>query len=129
VATDSILNSIKKLLGYDAEYTAFDDDILLFINSTFSTLHQIGASPVDGFFIEDATPTWADFLENRLDVNFVRSYMFLKVKLLHDPPANNPSALEAIQKQITEYEWRLQVSELTFNPHAYDHLDLKKEEA
>ena len=58
---ESILSSVKKVLNIPVDYPAFDQDIIMHINSTFSTLHQLGIGPVDGFMIEDATPTWDTF--------------------------------------------------------------------
>lgn len=118
--TDSILNSIKKLLGFEPDYTAFDTDIQIHINTVFSVLHNIGASPVEGFFITGPEETWSDFLEERMHVEMVKTYMYLRVRLLFDPPATS-FALDAFKKQIDEFEWRLNTLELSFNPSAYDH--------
>jgi hypothetical protein len=105
---DSILTSTKKVLGIDADYTAFDEDILLHINSVFSTLNQLGIGPADGFAIEDATPTWDAFLDGDLKKNSVKSYMYLKVRMLFDPPSTS-YLITAMEKQAQELEWRLNV--------------------
>lgn len=105
---NSILNSTKKILGIEADYTAFDTDILTHINTVFSTLNQIGIGPIEGFMIEDATPTWDAFLGTDLRLNQVRSYTFLRVRVLFDPPQTS-FLLEALDKQIKELEWRLNV--------------------
>lgn len=105
---DSILNSTKKVLGVDASYTAFDTDILMHINTVFSTLHQLGIGPVDGYMIEDATPTWDAFLGGDVRINSVKTYVYLKVRLLFDPPTTS-YLIESLSKQAQELEWRLNV--------------------
>lgn len=104
---DSILTSVKKSLGITEEYEHFDADILMHINTALMTLTQIGVGPSSGFAISDKSVSWADFLgddESRL--SGVRTYIFLRVKLVFDPPAS-PSAIESLTKQATELEWRL----------------------
>ena len=105
---ESILNSTKKVLGLAEDYTAFDVDVIMHINSVFSILNQLGIGPVDGFAIEDATPTWDLFLADVKPLNTVRSYMFLRVRMLFDPPATS-YLQEAMAKQIQELEWRINV--------------------
>lgn len=102
----SILKSTKKILQIDPAYTAFDEDIKTHINSAFSTLNQIGIGPVDGFLVEDDDQTWEDFLGTDNRLNSVRSYVYLKVRLLFDPPTTS-YLLAAYEKQITELEYRL----------------------
>lgn len=102
----SILTTTKKAVGVDENYTAFDVDILMHINSAFSTLNQIGIGPEAGFAIEDATPTWNAFLGNDLRLNSVKSYVYLRVRVLFDPPTTS-YLLTAIKEQIQELEWRL----------------------
>jgi len=106
--TDSILNSTKKVLGIAEDYTAFDVDIILHINSVFSTLNQLGIGPDDGFAIEDDTETWTTYLEGDLRKNSVKTYMALRVRMLFDPPTTS-FHLEAMNRQIQELEWRLNV--------------------
>lgn len=105
----SILNTVKKSLGIDPEYKAFDPDITMHINSVFFTLHQLGVGPVDGFNIEDDSVTWDSFIRP-LDKNLsvVKSYMYLRVRLLFDPPTTS-FAIDAMKKQTEELEWRLSV--------------------
>lgn len=103
---DSILESTKKILGLAAEYTPFDPDIITHINATFSVLSQLGVGPEDGFFITDDEPTWDQFIAPSAQLNLVRSYMFLKVRMLFDPPQTS-YLIEAMNKQIAEFEWRL----------------------
>lgn len=105
---DSILDKTKKILGIEAEYDAFDTDIITHINTVFSTLSQLGVGPTDGFMIEDNTTLWTDFLEGKLELNQVRSYMYLRVRILFDPPATS-FALDAMKQQILEFEWRLSI--------------------
>ena len=104
----SILTSTKKILGIAEDYTVFDLDILTHINTAFSTLTQLGVGPADGFMIEDATALWTDFdpVDDHLNFNSVKSYVFLKVKQLFDPPTTS-YLISAQEKQIQELEWRL----------------------
>lgn len=105
--TDSILTSIKKLLGIDESYTHFDQDIIIHINSVFSILSQIGIGPSNGFSIEGANETWDQFIQTDVkSFSMVKSYVYLKVRLLFDPPLSS-AAVDSINKQIAEYEWRL----------------------
>lgn len=108
--TESILTSIKKLLGIEAGYTHFDADIIMHINSVFSILTQMGVGPADGFSIEGAEETWDRFI-NGIPNSFsmVKSYVYLKVRLLFDPPLSS-AAIESINRQISELEWRLFVA-------------------
>lgn len=115
---DSILNSIKKLLGFEADYDAFDVDIQLHINTAFSILHQIGASPIEGFVITGETEKWSDFIRNAMHVEMVKTFVYLKVRLVFDPPQTS-FAIKAIEDQIRELEFRLNCLELEFNPNAY----------
>ena len=104
---ESILTSIKKLLGIAEDYTQFDADIIMHINSVFTTLTQLGVGPSDGFFIEDDSTTWSDFIPDLNKLQAVKSYMYLKVRLLFDPASVGSSTLASYERQITEYEWRL----------------------
>lgn len=105
----SILNSTKKILGISEDYTAFDLDIITHINTAFSTLTQLGLGPSEGFMIEDDDAVWEDFLNDSTQFNAVKSYVFLKVKLLFDPPTTS-YLISAYEKQIQELEWRLNVN-------------------
>ncbi len=104
----SILKSIKKILNISVDDLAFDLDILTHINSVFGTLNQLGIGPEDGFEIEDETAEWAAFLAADKRLSPVKSYVYLRVRLLFDPPATS-FAIEAIKAQISELEWRLNV--------------------
>jgi len=104
----SILTSIKKSLNLAEDYEAFDQDVIMHINSVFSTLNQLGVGPVNGFMIQDKTPTWDAFLGSDPRLNHVKTYVFLRVRLLFDPPATGFHTT-AINDQIKELEWRLNV--------------------
>lgn len=107
--TDSILNSTKKQLGLDEDYHDFDLDIMTHINAVFLTLQQIGVGPTSGFMIEDADAEWWDLLGDNPLLNAVKTYVFLRVKNLFDPPQTSfhQSSMDA---QIQQFEWRLQVA-------------------
>jgi hypothetical protein len=104
----SILNSTKKILGIAEDYTVFDLDIITHINTAFSTLTQLGVGPADGFMIEDATAVWTDFdpVDDDRLYNSVKSYIYLRVRQIFDPPATS-YLISAFEKQIQELEWRL----------------------
>lgn len=106
--TDSILNSVKKNLGLDANYEVFDPDIIMHINSVFGTLHQLGVGPLGGFQIEDENNTWGEFTDNLVLLNPVKSYITLQVRMMFDPPTTS-FHLEAIKEQIREFEWRISI--------------------
>ena len=106
---ESILTSIKKLLGITADYTHFDDDIVLHINTVLMTLTQIGVGPSEGFIIEDDSAIWTDFIEDTTQLQAVKSYVYLKVKLLFDPPLSS-AVIESTNRMISELEWRLNVA-------------------
>ena len=103
---DSILTSIKKMLGITEEYKHFDPDIIMHINSVLMTLKQIGVGPSEGFMIEDELSLWRDFLPEGPKLQAVKTYMYLKVKLLFDPPAS-ATVSASYERLITELEWRL----------------------
>jgi hypothetical protein len=105
---ENILDSIKKLMGIDETDITFDQELIMHINSVFMVLNQLGVGPVDGFKIYSNEETWSDFIINRLDMESIKSYVYLKVRLLFDPPQNS-FLVESINKQIQEYEWRLNV--------------------
>ena len=105
---ENILDSIKKLLGIDEMDLNFDQELIMHINSVFMVLNQLGVGPVGGFKISSNEEVWTDFVGTRLDLESVKSYIYLKVRLLFDPPQNS-FLVGAIEKQIEENEWRLQV--------------------
>lgn len=106
---DSILTSVKKMLGIAEEYTHFDADLIMHINSVFMILAQLGVGPSEGFFIEDDTATWDEFIQDNKEINSVKSYVGLKVRLLFDPPTSS-AAMEAANRLIEEFEWRLNLA-------------------
>jgi len=107
---DSILTSIKKLLGITAEYTQFDSDLTIHINSAFSILTQIGIGPSSGFSIKpDEYAVWTDFLPEDPRLEMVKTYIYLKVRFMFDPPDRSAVA-EAMKRQIDELEFRLNVA-------------------
>lgn len=103
---DSILDSIKKMLGIDPDDDAFDTDIIININSVFMVLNQIGVGPAECFSITSNTELWNDFMVDAINIAAIKSYIFLKVKVLFDPPAGSV-VLDAMLSQISELEWRL----------------------
>lgn len=105
---ESILTSIKKLLGITADYQHFDADIIMHINSVFMILMQLGIGPKDGFSISDDSAVWSDFLGDKKWLESVKSYVYLKVRLLFDPPQNG-TLMGAMEKQVAEFEWRCMV--------------------
>lgn len=105
---DSILVSVKKMLGIAQDDTNFDSDIILYINSVLMILNQLSLGPETGFMITGADETWVQLLGDRKDVEGVKAYIYLKVKLMFDPPSTS-FVLESIKQQITELEWRLNV--------------------
>lgn len=105
--TDSILDTTKKLLGFESDYTAFDLDIITHINAVFSTLRSIGVGPANGFMINDKEAVWADFTGLEM-MNDVKSYMFMKVRMMFDPPTTS-FHLDSLKKMAEEIEWRLHV--------------------
>lgn len=106
---ESILTSIKKMLGITEEYTHFDQDIIIHINTVLMILHQLGVGPKEGFAITDSYETWSDFLVDNKNIEAVKTYVYLKVRLLFDPPLSS-SVTESINKLINELEWRLNVA-------------------
>lgn len=106
---NSILNTVKKAVGLMPEYDAFDDTLIMHINSVFMILSQVGVGPAKGFRIEDDTAEWSDFLSNE-DENYesIKSYVCMKVRLLFDPPSSS-THMQAIKDLISELEWRLNI--------------------
>lgn len=104
---ESILTSIKKMLGIPEEYDHFDPDLIMHINSVLSILTQIGVGPSEGFRIEDDLATWEDFLGDDTNYEAVKSYVHLRVKLLFDTSTLSSAVIESINRMISELEWRL----------------------
>lgn len=105
---DSILLSVKKDLGIDPSYTHFDPDIIMGINTALSVLNQLGAGPSDGFSITDALAVWSDFIPDMSNLELVKTYVSKKTKMMFDPPSNS-SLIEAIDRTLSELEWRIRL--------------------
>lgn len=105
---ESILTTIKKMLGIVEDYEAFDEDIIVNINTVFMTLNQIGVGPEEGFAITSKHSKWSDFIKEDKKLESVKTYIYLKVKLIFDPPSSS-FVLESMKNNIAELEWRLNV--------------------
>lgn len=105
---ESILTSIKKLIGMEAQYSAFDTDLIIHINSVFAILLQLGCGPTDGFKITGSDETWDEYVQDTQKLEFVKTFMYLKCKLVFDPPGSS-TVLKAYQDEIKELEWRINV--------------------
>ena len=107
ILIESILTSIKKMLGPTEEYDHFDTDIIMHINTVFMVLAQLGVGPDRGFRIRDSSAVWSDFLtDDETQLEGVKSYMYMKVKLIFDPPSSS-ALLDSLNRSIAELEWRL----------------------
>lgn len=103
----SILDGTKEALGLETDNTAFDTDIIMHINTVLSTLNQLGIGPDAGFQIEDATPEWEEFLGDDPRLNMARTYTYLRVKLLFDPPGGSYHLINSLNEQVAQFEWRI----------------------
>ena len=107
---ESILTSIKKLLGIEENYEHFDPDIIMHINSVLAILVQLGVGPSEGFSISGKDATWTDFLGDDLtNLEGVKTYIYMKVRLIFDPPATS-AAIDSMNRLVNEFEWRLNVT-------------------
>ena len=106
---ESILTSIKKLLGIPEDYEHFDQDIIIHINSVFMILNKLGVGPTEEFTITDKTAVWSDFISDNKKFESVKTYVYMKVRLLFDPPLSS-AVMDCINKVINELEWRLNVA-------------------
>lgn len=106
---ESILNSVKKLLGIAEDYNYFDQDIIIDINAALMILTQLGVGPSKGFLITDDGDTWSDFIGNANNLGSIQSYVYMKVKLMFDPPQNS-FTVDSMTKLVNEFEWRLNVA-------------------
>ena len=102
---DSILDSIKKLLGIQPEYRVFDEDLIIHINTVLVILNQLNIGPPEGFLIYDGTELWEDYIDKE-QINMVKSYIYLKVRLMFDPPGSG-ILVDSINRMLSELEWRL----------------------
>lgn len=103
---NSILDSVKKVIGITSEDTNFDEDLIMHINSEFNLLKQLGVSDED-FYIEDNTAEWSDYLPDDGSLNLVKTYIYLRAKKLFDPPTGG--YLQSLNEEIDRYEWKLNV--------------------
>ena len=116
---DSVLVSVKKALGIPRDHEEFDSDIMMHINSTFAKLYQMGVGPRDFVYkIEGEDDLWSDFVEEKTDIEMVRSFMYIEVRLMFDPPT--ASLLTSLQERQKEYEWRLMVAGSNYDEKEYD---------
>lgn len=106
--SDSILLSVKKMLGIPPEYEQFDPEIIIHINSVFSILTQLGVGSDEGFSIKDSTASWSDYIPEGKAVEDIKTYVYLKVRLIFDPPQSS-AAIEAMKQLASEFEWRINV--------------------
>lgn len=107
---DSILDSIKLMLGIDVADTSFDKDLIIYINGALMIMHQLGAG-AKGFRITDNTKKWTDFTEGRTDLELVQTAVYLRVRLIFDPP-QNAFLVDAIKEQSKEAEWRIEIDHI-----------------
>lgn len=105
---ESILLTIKKMLGLEPEYTPFDMDIIVLINSSIMRLHQLGIGPKDGFYITDESQTWHEFVGCDKDLKSIQEFIFIKTKLVFDPPSTS-FVISAYNDRASELEWCLMV--------------------
>ena len=105
---ESILQSVKEMIGVPGSVDSFDTELIIIINSIFSALEQIGVGPDNGFSIEDDTTLWNEYLDDSALLGFVKPYISLKTKLMFDPPTSTAIA-DAMNRQISEFEWRINV--------------------
>jgi hypothetical protein len=119
----SILDSVKKAIGFDPDYTAFDLDLVMFVNATFGSLQQLGVGPAGGFLISDNTATWSQFVPDQSILGMVQQYLYLKTRMVFDTPER--FGIAAFEKMIDELGWRLNVAwEQLYPPF----LELQQEE-
>lgn len=104
---ENILDSIKKLLGIPPEYMIFDADLIMHINTVFVILNQLNIGPPECFFLKDGSECWDDFMTS-VDEGMIRTFIYLKVRLMFDPPASS-ALIESINAMLAELEWRLYV--------------------
>ena len=110
MVANSILDSIKQMLGINADDTNFDNELIIYINGALMIINQLGVGP-NGYIIEDALNTWDEFLIDRTDLELVKTNIYLRVRLIFDPPQNS-FLVNAIKEQIQEYDWRIEVNHI-----------------
>lgn len=105
---DSILKTIRQMIGPEASYDAFDTDLIININSALMTLNQLGVGPESGFVITGVDETWEQLLGDFKDLESVKMYVYIKTRMLFDPPTNS-TFMDILTKQANELEWRINV--------------------
>lgn len=105
---ESILLTIKKMIGPSIDYPAFETDLIVHINTALMVLNQLGIGPVEGFSITGEDETWSDLIGEAKNLDAVKTYIYLKVKMAFDPPTTGATT-DAFKEMIKEYEWRLNV--------------------
>lgn len=108
IVDESILNTVKKLLGLDPSYDAFDVDVTIGINAALFTLMQLGVGRSDGFVVTSSVQTWSEFVGESTDLEALKQYVYLRTRIAFDPPTNS-SVLQSMKDLCAEYEWRLNV--------------------
>lgn len=103
---ESILLTIKKMLAIESDFDGFDTDIIVAINTAFMSLNQLGIGPEDGYSINDTEKKWSDYFGAKINLEGVKTYIYLKTRLIFDPPSNS-FLVDAIARQIEELEHRL----------------------
>lgn len=106
---ESILVYVKRLLGIQSDYNHFDPDVIYGINAAFAVLTQLGVGPKEGFSISDDSTKWNEFVEDTARLSLIKEYVCLRTRLLFDPPSSS-ALIDAINKSVAEYEWRLFVA-------------------
>ena len=106
---ESILVYVKRLLGIQSDYNHFDPDIIYGVNAAFAVLTQLGVGPAEGFIISDDTSKWSDFVTDKSRLSLIKEYVCLRTRLLFDPPSSS-ALIDAMNKTVAEYEWRLYVA-------------------
>lgn len=107
----SILDSIKQLLGIDVNDTSFDKELIIHINGALMILNQLGVGPEDGYLIVDKNNTWDEFVPGQKNLEAIKSSVYLRVRLIFDPPQNS-FLVTSIEKQIQEYDWRIEINHI-----------------
>lgn len=123
--TDSILVTIKKMLGVGDSYTPFDTDIMVHTNSAILNLTQMGIGPKEGFIVTDYDQKWSDFLTNEVNLEAAKTYIYLQVKMLFDPPTNS-FVMDSMEKQCEKLLWRMNVQAESVEKFDFMHPDSLK---
>lgn len=105
--TDSILRSVAKNIGLPPEYDIFDPDLIMHINTVFSDLNQLGIGPAEGYEIIDDTQTWTEFLQGETRLNNVKTYVYLRVRLVFDASSLTGAVITSLEKQVDRLEYRI----------------------